>query len=155
MFKTLLIILLLFIFFQDLKSRAVYWFLFPVLMALSFVSVWKTLTTEWLYNLLFLALMMASLTIYVSLKEQKLVNITRGFFSWGDILFLLAITPLFPFHTYLLFFTAGTILALLIHLGAMQIRKQETIPYAGYMALVLIPCIVWENQIFGYFTITA
>ena len=150
MLKMLLIALLLFIFFQDLKSRAVYWFLFPVLMALAFAVSWKTLAADWYLNILFLLLIMAMLTIYISLRQGKITYITRGHFSWGDILFLLAVTPLFSLQSYIIFFTAGTILTLVMHLGVMAFRKQETIPYAGYMSLVLSVCIGFKEQIFGY-----
>lgn len=150
MLKMFLITLLLFIFFQDVKSRGVYWFLFPILMAIAFASAWQSLTADWLLNIGFLILMMAMLTLYVSLKEKKAINITKGYFSWGDILFLLAVTPLFSLHAYILFFTAGTILSLLIHLVVMFFRKQETIPYAGYMSLVLVPLLIFETQVSDY-----
>lgn len=153
MFKALFALLLVFIFLQDFKSRGVYWFLFPVLAGFSVFFAWKSIGVYLCYNILFLILMMLMLTLYVSLKESKLVNITRGYFSWGDILFLLAITPLFSLQSYILFFTAGTILSLLIHLVAIMIRKQDTIPYAGYMSLVLIPCLLLVNQFPAQFNI--
>lgn len=155
MLKILITALLLLIFLQDFKSRGVYWFLFPALLLLSVASSWKFMTMDIWWNLLFLAFMLLMLTAYVSLKEGRIVNITKGFFSLGDILFLLAIIPLFSFQSYILFFTAGTTGTLMIHLVVSKIQSgnQETIPYAGYMSLVLIPCLFIEGQFSGYINI--
>lgn len=155
MFLISLILLLLFIFFQDVLSRAVYWFLFPLLMVLCLAVNRDTLTLDWLWNIVFLIFMMVMLSLYVGVKEKRLVNITNGYFSWGDVLFLLAVTPLFTFQLYVLFFTAGTILTLLIHVTAMIFRKQETIPYAGYMSLALIPAILLKEPILQYLALYA
>ena len=150
MLQILLVMLLMLIFLQDLKTRSVYWFLFPVLMALSFIFAWRSITWAWAWNIGFLLLMMTVLTVYVSLKESRLVNITKGYFSWGDILFLLAVTPLFSLQLYVFFFTAGTVISLLIHLVSMRFHRQDTIPYAGYMSLFLIPFIVFKDFMPGY-----
>lgn len=149
MIKILLILILLFIFFQDLKLRAVYWFLFPIVLAL---SVWVGLETSNLENMLwsfsFFIFSMGFLTLYLSLKQGKLINITKGFFSWGDILFLLAIIPLFSFHLYLMFFTLGTIGTLLIHAIVLLVSKgDKTIPFAGYMSLLLTSYLIFDTRI--------
>lgn len=149
MIEKLIIALLFFIFLQDFLIRGVYWFLFPILFIFSLIFNWENISVEIIWNFLFLSFMLFSLTVYVSLKEGKLTNITKGFFGLGDILFLVAIVPLFPLQFYILFFTAGTIVTLLLHLIIQRIlvKGQETIPYAGYMSLVLISFLFTRLQI--------
>ena len=147
--KVLLILILLIIFIQDLKMRAVYWFLFPILLG---GSIWYNiqnidlLSLSW--NLGFITVSLGLLTVYVSLRQRKLTAIWNGFFSIGDILFLIAIIPLLPFHTYLIYFTIGTICSLIFHAIAMLFfRDNKTVPFAGYMALVLIGFLTFDTSI--------
>ena len=89
------------------------------------------------------------LTLYLTLKTKQLVLIWKGYFSWGDILFLVAITPLFWFPTYLVYFTVGTMLSLVIHTVVLitQKKRTKTVPYAGYMSLVLIGYLFIEPHV--------
>ena len=137
MLKGALFILFLLVFYQDLKLRAVHWVLFPLVFVGSIFYTLDGFRLEELgANVLFLLMLLGCLTIYLSLRQGSLVNITKGFFSWGDILFLLAIVPLFNFTSFMLFFTVGTFLTVLVHLIARLFWKQEaTIPFAGYMSL--------------------
>ena len=144
----ILILVFVIILFQDLKYRGVHWLLFPILLAASLFFSKENLSIEIaLYNLGFLLILLLTLTLYLSLRNGKLVIVTKGFFSWGDILFLVAIIPLFDLQTYMLFFTAGTILALILHLIASMLKPQKTLPYAGYMAVAGILFVVFENSI--------
>ncbi len=149
MIKILLILLLLIIFVQDVKLRAVYWFLFPILMVF---CLWIGFESNDIVNIgwssLFFISSMSFLTLYVSIKQGHLVNISNGYFSLGDMLFLIAIIPLLTFPLYLLFFTTGTLLTLVVHGVVVSISKQnKTIPFAGYMALFLVAYLVFDNQI--------
>ncbi len=96
---------------------------------------------------LFLIGMMLMLTVYLSIKNNKIILITDGFFSIGDILFLAAVIPLFHFNEYIIFFTIGTSFTLFIHLIVQLYKKQNTIPYAGYMSLVTISFLFLKEQI--------
>lgn len=147
--KFLLIPVLLFIFFQDLKFRAVYWFLFPIVLGISIWIGWTTSNAEnMLWSFFFFIFSMGGLTLYLSIKEGRLINISKGYFGLGDILFLIVIIPIFPFYMYLVFFTLGTIMSLLIHGIVLSIAKgNKTIPYAGYMSLFLIPYLVFNQAI--------
>lgn len=146
MIKLLLIALFLVIFFQDLKNRSVHWTLFPLLLLAAVLVQENELNyVEWIYNVCFLAFLMAALTVYVSLRNGKLVNITNGFFSWGDILFLIAVIPVFSFSSYLFFFTLGTMLTLILHLITLLFyKKDRTIPYAGYMSLIAVVYVLFQ-----------
>lgn len=146
-FLGILIIICGMICWQDLRQRAVHWILFPLLLVFSFLLSKNTVdSTQWLFNLMFLIFLMAGLTLYLTLKSGKLINITQGFFSWGDIFFLIAVIPLFDFTSYMLFFTVGTLLTLVTHGLTMVFRSQQTIPYAGYMAIFCSLYLLFEVQ---------
>lgn len=141
-------IIFLLIFIQDLRYRGVHWVLFPMLLlGCVYYSFEAISMIQILQNIAFLLVLLSSLTIYLSIKEGKIINITEGYFSWGDILFLIVIIPLFPFHLYMLFFIAGTILTLIFHLLASIISKQKTLPYAGYMSLIGMGYLFFESKI--------
>lgn len=132
--------MLLFIFFQDLKHRAVYWFLFPLIFLLSlFLNRNEIMFSALGLNALILGVLMLGLTLYLSLKFRKLTNPVKGFFALGDVLFLASVLPLFNTYSYLFYFTTGTCFVLLVHLTLQLFKKsRKEIPFAGYMAFYLV-----------------
>ncbi|MCH2229633.1 MAG: hypothetical protein MK105_04750 [Crocinitomicaceae bacterium] len=140
----ILSIVLLISFYQDLRFRGIQWFIFPLILIFSIFLKWETLSIGTLYNLLFIVLCLSGLTMYLSIKEGRIINITKGFFSWGDILILIALCPLFSLEGYILFFTVGTILTLVTFLIVNIWVKSKTVPYAGYMALFAMPTLFLE-----------
>lgn len=146
MYYGIIIALLLLCFYQDVKFRGIHWVIFPTL---ALVSYFANETHQWSdtwNNLLFITGCLLALTLYLSLKLGKLTNITQGFFSWGDILFLIAIAPLCSFELYVYLFTFGTISTLLIHLIASMIKPQKTIPYAGYLSIAVIAVLLFRIE---------
>lgn len=142
------IAILVLCFYQDVRFRGIHWFVFPLILVGAIMLNWNDLNpTTLLYNSGFLAVLLLGLTLYLSLKEHRLVNITKGYFSTGDILFLIAMLPLFNFQWFILFFTLGTVITLIFHLIAAMIKPQKTVPYAGYMALVGIGYVVFSDQL--------
>ncbi len=132
-------IICLLIFWQDIRMRAIYWVLFPLLFGLGWFGFQQTVTpNELLFSLSILIVLLLALTIYLSIKNGRIVNMTKGFFCWGDVLFLLSALPFFTAQNYLYFFTGGTIIVLLTHFITSLLTKKDTIPYAGYMALILL-----------------
>jgi hypothetical protein len=135
-------------FYQDVRFRGIHWFVFPLILIGTIALNWNELNvTTLVYNTGFLVVLLLGLTLYLSLKEQRLVNITKGYFAMGDILFLIAMIPLFTFQWFVIFFTFGTIITLIFHLIAAMIKPQKTIPYAGYMALVGIGYVAFSEQL--------
>lgn len=136
-------IVLAVIFLQDVTSRSIWWFLPPLLFA-GFVWFridrfsWNDLGL----NLLFVAGLMAFLILYVRLRFGTERSPFREFFGLGDVLFIVALTPLLDFREFVLFFTAGTFLTLVVHGVVALFRKQATIPYAGYFSLVTLTYLV-------------
>lgn len=142
-----LFLVLIISFYQDLRFRGIQWFFFPLILMFSIVLNWGKCWDSVFYNLAFIAFCLGGLTVYLSIKEGRLINITQGFFSWGDILILIALTPLFTFETFVLFFTIGTVLTLVFHLLTSLIVRQNTIPYAGYMSLITICFLILEEHL--------
>lgn len=135
-------------FYQDVRFRGIHWVLFPLILAGAMALNWENLNwTTIAYNAGFLMVLLLGLTLYLSLKFEKWINITDGFFSIGDILFLVAIIPLFTFQWYVVFFTFGTMLTLVFHVVATVFKPQDSIPYAGYMALVGIAYATFSEQL--------
>lgn len=142
------IAILVLCFYQDVRFRGIHWFVFPLVLMGSIALNWDNLNLITMaYNAGFLTILLLGLTIYLSLKEQRLVNVTEGYFATGDILFLIAMTPLFTVQWYILFFTFGTIATLIFHLIASIVKPQKTVPYAGYMALVGIGYVAFSEQL--------
>ena len=141
-----IIALLLAIFVQDLRNRAVLWMLFPAVFGLC--MAWNPHGIDFAelgMSVAFITFLLLSLTLYLSLRQRKLVRIWEGFFSLGDILFLVAITPLFTWMGFVYFFTIGTILTLVLHLVIASFSSDKSIPYAGYLSLITIGYVLFPD----------
>ncbi|MDH4471097.1 MAG: hypothetical protein QE487_00735 [Fluviicola sp.] len=127
------------IFLQDLISRSIWWFLPPLLFGAFIAYRWNEFS--WLalgFNTAFIALLMGFLFIYIRFRFGKPELIFKQYFGLGDLLFILALTPLLSFQQFILFFTVGTFSTLVIHGIILLFKKQTTIPYAGYFSLVTL-----------------
>lgn len=133
-------------FYQDLKFRAISWLVFPGLLICSvgiFISADMRLLTIFM-NLTFLTLVLGTLFVYISIKRGEITNIFKADFGWGDVLFLIAITPLFLDRNFILFFISGMLLSGFIHLILIQFKANPKIPLAGYLAVYLTGLIVMD-----------
>lgn len=133
-------ITLLIAFYQDWKYRAITWLLFPIL---GIITVLLFSQTGLSYNtivanIVFLTTLMGCLFVYMSLKEKKAINIFKAGFGLGDVLFLLAVTPLFGSENYILFFISGMIFSGIFHLILTKGNRKAKIPLAGYLAVYLL-----------------
>ena len=96
------IAILVLCFYQDVRFRGIHWFVFPLVLMGSIALNWDNLNLITMaYNAGFLTVLLLGLTVYLSLKEQRLVNVTDGYFATGDILFLVAMIPLFSVQWYI------------------------------------------------------
>lgn len=143
--KIVLILLLFSVFYQDIKYRAVYWVLFPILLILQFfiaVTYYslQLVLVNGMYNLIFIAIQFLLITVYFSLKNKKLINITTNYLGWGDIIFLLVISFSFSPLNYLLFYITSLCLILIISLMVSFKSKNQPfqIPLAGLQSAYLI-----------------
>jgi len=134
--KAAILAVLALIFVQDIRSRSVYWFLFPILLVL-FIAAgllqYRSLTVireTAFINCTFLALQFLLLSLYFSLKNRKWVNITTGLLGWGDILLLLSVAFYLSVLNFLVFYMVSLIGALLTWLiwQAIADHKDKHIP---------------------------
>lgn len=128
------------IFYQDLKMRAIWWFLPPVLFAGLSLIFRESLVVAGM-NIAFLATLLTALTIYVRIRFGSW-NLFRQYFGIGDALFLAAVSPMLPTTYFVWFFTAGTLCSLVAHLVVTAFRKQDTIPFAGYLCVPTLAVIL-------------
>ena len=140
------LIILLLIFLQDWKGRAVYWFLFPLLVILLiYIRSRPTIflpefERSVLINMSFIGVQLVILTLYFSIKNKRWTNITAGLLGLGDILFLLSIAFYLSTLNFLFFYIISLIAVLLIWLiwQRLSAKKNKYIPLAGLQSLVSI-----------------
>jgi hypothetical protein len=135
--KTLLIATYLFIFYQDIKARLVYWYLFPLAGIFSAVlylneSSFNLFAISFLINVTVVLLILLVLYIYTKYKMKISLNSAIGL---GDIFLFFALTATFNSVSFITFFVFSLITSLIIHSITSLKRKQLTVPLAGYMSL--------------------
>jgi membrane-associated HD superfamily phosphohydrolase len=142
----ILIIFLLAVFFQDIKNRQIYWFL-PICVFISaLVFRYSSFPyDQFLWNLGFIITLLLLLFIYIKIRFKERGKDFFSYFGLGDVMLLLAITPLFPFQNFIYVFTFGTCFALLVFLVANIVKKVKTVPYAGYLSLFISGILLLEK----------
>jgi hypothetical protein len=151
-----LLLCLLAVFFQDWKYRHIH-VAFPLaIFLLSLYSIWQNhtaITAIIGYNAAFFLITLGILTLYMSLKNKRFLNPFQNYFGLGDLLFYIAVTPLFLLQNYILFFILSMIFAIGLQLGLKKIIKEKTVPLAGFTALFLLMVIV-KDTLLNYPKIT-
>ncbi|MGH1387341.1 prepilin peptidase [Kordia sp.] len=140
---TVLLILFVVISIQDFKHRAIHAYLLVVIAIISIlINYIEPLLS--LYeigkSITFLSCTSIGFMIYQTIKNKHLKNPIDTSIGLGDILFFVAITPLFQIHNYVLFFILGLFLSILLFMIVQKKRADTTIPLAGYLSLFLIVC---------------
>ncbi len=123
--------------YQDISYRKIHILLPIVLMStLLGLSYYNKgfMIKAMLEILMFILLNMAGVILYFSIKNKKLINPLKKYIGLGDILFLIAIIPLFVLQSYMLFFITGMIISLIFY-GLFKSKfKYKSIPLAGYLS---------------------
>lgn len=70
------------------------------------------------------------------------------YFGLGDLLFYIAITPLFLLHNYVLFFILSLFFAVCMQFGLKKIIKEQTVPLAGFSSLFLFIILLKDSFVF-------
>lgn len=146
----ILTVLLSILAYQDFKERSISILLIPLLF---FAGIWRGLLSvsasiivvQCFFNFGFVILQCLLASFYISIKHKKWINITKDYIGWGDILFFVAITPLFDIVNYIFFYTGSLILVLLGYICLQQFdysKPSVQIPLAGAMAILLIAFLV-------------
>jgi hypothetical protein len=147
--QILTVVILSGIFIQDFKSRSVYWFWFPALVMLFMILKLQTQTISEvmnasLANWAFIIVQLLFVSIYFSIKNKQIINITNNLLGWGDVLFLLTAATYFSTLNYILFYILSLIAIVLIWIPALLLlkKKYEQIPLAGLQSLLFIVCLI-------------
>ncbi len=128
---------------QDFRSRAVSWVLFPLMhVSVACIAVPDTGVYPWLHssgiNLLLIAIQGLLLFAWFSLKDRKMVNLTKAHLGWGDILFIAVPAMFFSPLYFLFYYVLSLVVALLCGLWILRKEYAErSIPLAGIQAAVL------------------
>ena len=86
----------------------------------------------------FIVLNILALLLYFSVKEKRFTNPIDVKIGLGDIVFFLAVIPLFITRHYILFFISGLLFSLLIATTLKVIsKKNKPLPLAGYLSIYL------------------
>lgn len=143
-----LIVVLILVFFQDFKNRTIHVGL-PI--AVFLLSVFINYISSDLkldviaYNIAFISINIIGLVLYFSFKNKKFINPIDRFIGLGDIVFFLAITPLFNLKVFMIFFIFGLLFSLLIHMVFVFFKQKKTIPLAGYFSLFFIINVIMKD----------
>jgi len=130
---------LLAVVFQDLKHRAIHVVL-PILLCIGAITRFLILEyaiSELLFTVVFLVLVLLGLFIYTSIKSKRIINPVDSSIGLGDIVFFIAVIPLFFSTTYILFFSTGMLFSIVCHLLFTK-NKAAHVPLAGYLSIYLI-----------------
>ena len=150
-------LLLAIIVIQDFKNRSIHWFTLPLLfIGLYFYRIDSITYADILLNILFIFIIIGSMILYLRFRQKEWVNPTHDFFGWGDILFLIAITPSSNFRNFMFLFIIGTVFSLILTLLIRLFKANfEIIPYAGMFAIFMISYLLYNfyNPLFSFYNI--
>lgn len=142
----LIIASLLPIIWQDFRDREIHAGFLSAFIILSCINAWMAglPNQEWISNIVFIAFIMAVLSLYFSMKNRRWVNIVDTHLGLGDIVFFIGLCFLFPLANLLAFFVFSLIFSLISY-GAITLLKKEghdNIPLAGLMGICLTGVII-------------
>lgn len=140
--KIALVTVLILVFYQDLRERRVWFFLFPLFAILGGYlffneAIWEFYLTNLMINLSMVAIiLLVSYLVARFLLKKSLLKEALGL---GDILFFIGFASSFPTITFLNFFVFSILLTLVLHqVLKMSSSKYQTVPLAGSMAIFLL-----------------
>lgn len=147
-----LIILLLWVVYQDFKSRQVHVFLLIALFGVTILINYLTKNLNYIEIVKiagFIALNIIGLVIYFSIKSRAIINPIDKFLGLGDIIYLVSIAPLFTLNKFIIYFIMGLLFSLIVHVLFKKFFNDKTIPLAGYLSIYLIGLIM-ANLVLDY-----
>lgn len=133
--KIILIALFLLVFYQDIKERQVFWFLFPLIgLCCGYLYYAETLVELFISSILINAVFVFLLLFMVYLYSRyKLKTAFSNSIGLGDILLFFGLAFTFSSVSFIVIFISALVFSLVLHL--MVKKPQSTVPLAGYMSL--------------------
>lgn len=142
MLLAILLLCLIIVVFQDWKNRMIHVVLPVAVFVFSFLQIKQDYgATTWsitIYNAAFFLATFIGLMGYMSWKNKGFLNPFENYFGLGDVLFYLAITPLFLLKNYVIYFIGSMLFSILLQLVLKKRMTHQTVPLAGFAALLLI-----------------
>ena len=125
--------------YQDFKSRLVHVALLIIILSLGLIYNYRM---DWgwispLKSLLFLVGILGGGFVMHSIIKKRPLKDFYKYFGVGDMVFLVAIIPLFSYLNYGLFVISGILLSILFHFAFYVIHKNPQIPLVGYLSIYL------------------
>ncbi|MCH5718193.1 hypothetical protein MKP07_19360 [Niabella hibiscisoli] len=140
--------------YTDFKERSVPVYLLVALLGICIMDTALQIdvtTALWqlAVNTGLILLLLSTLLVYYRFKQGSFKEVINQKLGMGDVVFWIAITPLFSLFNFILFFIASLLIVLIIMLIRVAYKKPVTlIPLAGYQALVLV-AIILSNLLFS------
>lgn len=150
------LVILIAIAYMDFRFRYVQLYLFIVLFFLNMVNAvmvndFSSVMIQSAINSGLLMLMIAVLWLYYSIKGKGMEGFINRKLGSGDIVFWLAISPLFSLINFLLFLITSLLLVLFVSMVRLLLsRKTDLIPLAGWQSLMLSFLIIPELFVSRY-----
>ncbi len=143
------ILLLLIIVIQDIRHRAIFWFLIPLLFiafaakGLLLLPITQ-LIRNFSINIGFVFFQLVILIIYISVKNKRPVFIINSHLGLGDVLFLVVMCIVFSPVNFIVFYVGSLIFSLIAFISYMLTTRKasENIPLAGMIAILLVALII-------------
>ena len=151
-----IILILGVVFVQDLMYRGVTWYLFPILLIgllsvrlLSGESI-TSIGQSSLVNFVIVLMVLLVLTLYLFLRNGRIVNMTKDHLGIGDIVFLGVVACYLSVLNFLLFFNVSLVCTVLLYLLLKGITRSRFIPLAGFQSLVFILFLVGDRWYYHF-----
>lgn len=146
--------MLIYITYQDFKYRAIPWIVFPllviVIVILNYLGNKEELSFIFLMiNTMFVITQMLLITIYLSLKEKRVVKVWERYIGWGDILFFAILCFFFSPGNFIAFYIISLLFTIVSVLGIKAVNTNFTeVPLAGIQSglLAILLILNWHGQ---------
>jgi len=135
--------------YQDFNKRAIHVLLLVLLFGL---GIWDAVLlersiSEMLFSLSFVVTILTFMTLYLRVKAGYWVNPLLEHLGLGDVLFFIAIIPLFNPHGYMWFFITGLLSCLLVYVLLKTKIGKDSIPLAGMLSAYLLGLKILDAQL--------
>lgn len=139
MIFTPLILLFIVTAFQDFRDRAISWFLPLLICTVGLVNATINEQLDWLSYSVSFVFIVAQITViylYLVFKTRSWkVDLTNHYLGWGDILFFIAVIPLFDYQSFVFLFLGGMLFTLIGQLILNSFKRSKTVPLAGWLSV--------------------
>lgn len=134
--------------YQDLKYRAITWWLFPVMLLAPVLNIQSFDIMTCMTNLGIITLQFLLTALYFRIKGITITHLLQHYIGVGDLLFFVALITYFsPLH-FIVFFNISILISLVVYQVYLVVSKtkNQLIPLAGLQAVILFITIFTSNQ---------